>query len=68
MEPLKRLSKREREVVALVALGFTNRQIGDALGISAFTVRNHLTRAMQRTGASNRAQLAVFAAKKEREP
>ena len=60
MEPLKRLSKREREVVALVALGFTNRQIGDALGISQFTVRNHLVKAARKAGTSNRTQLAML--------
>jgi DNA-binding CsgD family transcriptional regulator len=59
-DTIKRLSKREREVVRAVARGCTNKQIAELLGISAFTVRNHLTGAMRKTGARNRAQLAAF--------
>jgi len=57
------LTDREREVVALVAEGHTNEQIADTLAISPATARTHVSRAMIKLGARDRAQLVVFAYK-----
>ena len=55
------LSAREVEVLALVAHGLTNRQIGARLGISEKTVTNHLTHAFTKANLDNRAAAAAFA-------
>jgi len=55
------LTDREREVVALVAEGLTNDEIADRLIMSAATARTHVSRAMIKVGARDRAQLVVFA-------
>ena len=53
------LSKREKEVVRLVALGFTGPEIADELHISHDTVRTHVRNAMEKTGARSRAHLVA---------
>lgn len=53
------LSKHQQLIVALVVRGRTNREIGDELGISPNTVRNHLVDLFQRAGVSSRAELAA---------
>jgi DNA-binding NarL/FixJ family response regulator len=55
------LTEREREVVALVAAGLTNEEIADELVLSPATARTHVSRAMVKLGARDRAQLVVFA-------
>lgn len=57
----QRLTPRQREIVERVALGHTNAQIGQALGLSANTVRNLLTDVRARLGASNRAEIVRLA-------
>lgn len=54
------LTPRELHVLALVAEGKTNREIGDTLFLSERTVRNHLSRVMHKLNVSNRAQAAVL--------
>ncbi len=55
------LTEREREVVALVAQGLTNQEIAERLVLSPATARTHVSRAMVKLGARDRAQLVVFA-------
>ena len=55
------LTEREREVVALVADGLNNEEIAAALVLSPATARTHVSRAMVKLGARDRAQLVVFA-------
>lgn len=55
------LTEREREVVALVALGLTNEEIAAELVLSPATARTHVSRAMIKLQARDRAQLVVFA-------
>jgi DNA-binding NarL/FixJ family response regulator len=55
------LTEREREVVALVAEGLTNDEIAGRLVMSAATARTHVSRAMIKVGARDRAQLVVYA-------
>jgi len=58
---LHTLTEREREVVALVAEGLSNDEIAARLVISPATARTHVSRAMLKLGARDRAQLVVFA-------
>src|SRR3954464_3934762 len=60
-ELLDELTPREREVVALVALGLSNAEIAERLVISPATSKTHVSRAMLKLGAHDRAQLVVFA-------
>jgi PAS domain S-box-containing protein len=55
------LSAREREVVRLVALGYTDREIADALYIAHDTVRTHVRNAMRKLHARSRAHLVAKA-------
>jgi len=55
------LTNREREVVALAARGLSNDQIATHLVISPITAKTHISRAMTKLGARDRAQLVVFA-------
>lgn len=55
-----KLSARERDVVRLVAEGYSNRQVAEALCISVDTVKHHLTHALVATGCANRTQLALM--------
>ena len=55
------LTDREREVVALVAEGLTNDEIAQRLIMSGATAKTHVSRAMIKVGARDRAQLVVFA-------
>jgi DNA-binding CsgD family transcriptional regulator len=52
------LSQRERDVLALVASGLTDDQVGRRLGISSRTVNKHLEHIYQKTGLRNRTQAA----------
>jgi DNA-binding NarL/FixJ family response regulator len=60
-ELLDELTAREREVVALVALGLKNDEIAERLVVSPATARTHVSRAMVKVAARDRAQLVVFA-------
>jgi pSer/pThr/pTyr-binding forkhead associated (FHA) protein len=55
------LSPRERQVIALIAQGLTDREIGERLFISVSTVRSHLDRIADRTGFRRRAELTRLA-------
>lgn len=55
------LSRREREIVDLVALGYSGREIAAQLHIAHETVRTHIRNAMAKTGARSRAHLVAKA-------
>ncbi|HVC39407.1 MAG TPA: response regulator transcription factor [Candidatus Dormibacteraeota bacterium] len=58
---LRELTEREREVVALVGSGLSNDEVAARLTMSPATARTHVSRAMGKLGARDRAQLVVFA-------
>jgi DNA-binding CsgD family transcriptional regulator len=51
------LSRREREVLAQIASGFSNKEAGRALGISPRTIEVHRAHIMEKLGAKNAADL-----------
>jgi len=55
------LSQREREIVALVAQGFKNKEMAEKMFISEQTVKNHLHNICDRLGVSERVELALYA-------
>src|SRR5580698_1344416 len=57
------LSRREREVMALVVAGLLNKQVGGELGISEITVKAHRGKVMQKMKAHSLADLVTMAAK-----
>jgi DNA-binding NarL/FixJ family response regulator len=58
---LEELTSREREVMALVAEGLTNAEIGERLFMSPATARTHVSRILTKLGARDRTQLVVMA-------
>ncbi len=59
--PLALLTEREREVLAFVGKGLSNREIAERLYMSPATAKTHVVRAMSKLHASDRAQLVVIA-------
>jgi two-component system response regulator DevR len=55
------LTEREREVLTLIARGYTNKQIADALTVTEKTARNHVSHILEKLGLSRRSEAAVFA-------
>ena len=54
------LSRREVEVLSLIALGRSNREIGEELFITSNTVARHVSNIFTKTGVSNRAEAATM--------
>ena len=59
------LTRREREIVAQLARGRTNREIADSLVISERTVENHVSSVLSKLGLETRAQVAIWALSRE---
>jgi DNA-binding NarL/FixJ family response regulator len=55
------LSPRERQVLALLASGCDNAEIGDMLFVSRSTVKNHVSRLLEKLEVDNRVQAAAYA-------
>ena len=62
-DPLAALTDREREVLALLAQGQTNRQIAEALTITPNTVKKHVDHVLQKLGVGTRSAAAAIAAR-----
>ena len=62
-ELIAKLTKRETEILALIAEGLFNREIGTGLNISERTVKNHISSIFKKLGIADRTQAAVFAIK-----
>jgi DNA-binding NarL/FixJ family response regulator len=59
--PGAELTDREREVLALVARGYTNKQIAETLFVTEKTARNHVSHILEKLGLSRRSEAAAFA-------
>ncbi|GHA18852.1 response regulator [Streptomyces echinoruber] len=62
-EALPGLTDREREILALIGEGLTNRQIGRRLYLAEKTVKNHISRLLAKLGVERRVQAAVIASR-----
>jgi two-component system nitrate/nitrite response regulator NarL len=60
--PVDRLTPREREIVAAVAAGESNREVARRLSLAEDTVKHHISNVFDKLGVSNRAELAAYAA------
>jgi len=60
-EKVETLTERERDILAHIALGETNREIAHHVGLSEKTVRNYVSQILQKLALSNRAEAAAFA-------
>ena len=58
------LSAREREVVALIAQGKSNREIADALVVTKRTIETHINTILYKLNLASRAQIVVWAVEK----
>lgn len=54
------LTKREREIVGLICLGYRNKEIAQKLDISEQTVKSHCNRIYKKVGVTDRLQLALY--------
>jgi transcriptional regulator EpsA len=59
--PGARITPREAQILAWVREGKSNHEIGEELGISALTVKNHIQKILRKLGASNRAHAVAMA-------
>jgi DNA-binding NarL/FixJ family response regulator len=59
--PPDQLTWREVDILRLVAVGLSNREIGERLHISGHTVANHVRSILRKTGAANRTEAAGYA-------
>lgn len=64
LETVEPLTEREREVLALVAQGRANKEIGRQLGISERTARTHVSNILGKLGLASRTQAALYAVRK----
>ena len=61
-DPLEGLTERERDILALIGEGLTNRQIGERMHLAEKTVKNYVSNLLAKLGMERRTQAAVFAA------
>jgi DNA-binding NarL/FixJ family response regulator len=62
-----KITRRERDVMRLLVNGLTNKQIGQHLGISNYTVRDHISSTFKKFNVTSRVELAIIAAEMEDE-
>ncbi len=62
--PVPALSKRELQVLQLLASALDTRQIAENLGISPITTRNHITPVVSKLGARNRLEAVLYASRR----
>ncbi|MCZ9347390.1 response regulator transcription factor, partial [Streptomyces sp. TRM76130] len=59
--PIPGITPREREVLGLLGVGLSNKEIADRLHLGVTTVKTHVANLMAKTGRDNRMRLAVLA-------
>jgi DNA-binding CsgD family transcriptional regulator len=60
-EEIGRITRREREIAALIAEGLTNAELGDRLTLTEGTIGNHVAHILRKLGLKSRTQIAVWA-------
>jgi NarL family two-component system response regulator LiaR len=60
-EQAERLTRREREVLALIGRGFANKRIALELDIAEKTVKTHVSHVLAKLGVTDRTQAALYA-------
>jgi two-component system nitrate/nitrite response regulator NarL len=65
-DPLQELTSREREILALIGNGFTNRQIGEKIFLSEQTIKHYVTNILQKLQVRSRVEAALLANRHER--
>ncbi|GMU70637.1 MAG: response regulator transcription factor [Burkholderiales bacterium] len=63
-DPLQELTERERDILALIGRGLTNRAIGERLGLTEKTIKHHVTNILQKLQVRSRVEAALIAAKR----
>jgi two-component system NarL family response regulator len=56
-----RMTKREREIIALIADGLSNKEIAQRLNIATYTVKSHVHNILEKLAIHSRLQIAIFA-------
>jgi DNA-binding NarL/FixJ family response regulator len=59
-DPLQELTEREREILALIGSGLTNREIGDKIFLSEKTIKHYVTNILQKLQVRSRVEAALF--------
>lgn len=67
-DKLAQLNEQERHILALLADGKTNRQIGEALHLSAHTVKNYVSDILKKLGVARRAEAAAYYSRRSPHP
>jgi two-component system NarL family response regulator len=62
-----RMSKREREIIAIIADGHSNKEIAQQLNIATHTVKSHVHNIMEKLALHSRLQIAIYSRDKESE-
>ena len=65
-DPLQELTSREREILALIGNGYTNRQIGEKIFLSEQTIKHYVTNILQKLQVRSRVEAALLANRHER--
>jgi DNA-binding NarL/FixJ family response regulator len=65
-DPLQELTSREREILALIGNGYTNRAIGEKIFLSEQTVKHYVTNILQKLQVRSRVEAALLASRHER--
>lgn len=63
LDPLQELTSREKEILALIATGLTNREIGEQLFLSEKTIKHYVTNILQKLQVRSRLEAALLALK-----
>jgi DNA-binding NarL/FixJ family response regulator len=61
----QRLTRRQQELVPMIARGLTNKEIASHLNLSEQTIKNHIHRLLRKVGANDRLEVAEFAGTQE---
>ncbi len=65
-DPLQELTEREREILALIGTGLTNREIGDRVFLSEKTIKHYVTNILQKLQVRSRVEAALLASRVQR--